>query len=161
MPDVSKIYFWVCVVFVTAGCASVSPYETAPDKSAHLVGRRAIVSPLGKEFVYFAQLDKLDLRDKWSDYPHDIYVPPGYHTLVVTCEWYSTLSNGPAVTVAHRMRQRFIMGHEYDFSSRLVGQGLCETTMVDLTVEQRKEPTKEAQPPVAPPKAGKKIDKKR
>jgi hypothetical protein len=134
---------------------SVSPYETSPDKSAHLVGRRAIISQFGKEFVYFAQLDKLDLRDKWSDYPHDMYVPPGYHTLVVTCEW-NFGAGITAITVAHRVRQRFIMGHEYDFSSRIVKQGLCETTMVDLTVEQRKAPTKETPPPVVPPKPVKK-----
>jgi len=120
-----------------------------------------MLSMQGKEFVYFAQLDKLDLRDKWSDYPHDIYIPPGYHTLVVTCEWYSTLTNGPPVTVAHRIRQRFIMGHEYDFSSRLVGQSMCETSMVDLTVEQRKEQAKETPLPVQSPKVEKKVEKKR
>lgn len=131
----------------------MSPYETTPDKSAHLIGRRAMISPQGKEFVYFAQLDKLDLRDTWSDYPHDIYIPPGYHTLIVTCEWYT---NGPPLTVAHRIRQRFIMGHEYDFSSRLIGQGLCETTMVDLTVERRKEQIQEARPSNSEKKAEKK-----
>jgi hypothetical protein len=160
VPLVGKMYFCACVGLIMAGCVSVSPYDTAPDQSAHLVGRRAILNHLGKEFVYFAQLDKLDLRDKWSDYPHDIYVPPGYHTLVVTCEWYSTLSNGPPITVAHRIRQRFIIGHEYDFSSRLVGQGLCETSMVDLTLEQRNASVTEAQP-VAPVKVEKKAAKKR
>jgi len=156
----SKFFPWVGVGLVLAGCMSVSPYETSPDKSAHLVGRRAILSQSGKEFVYFAQLDKIDLRDKWSDYPHDIYVPPGYHTLVVTCEWYSSMSNGPPVTVAHRIRQRFILGHEYDFSSRLISQGLCETSMVDLTVEQRKESAK-VTPLPTPTKVEKKADKKR
>ncbi len=156
----SKTYSWFWMGLVLTGCMSVSPYDTSPDKSAHLVGRRAILSAQGKEFVYFAQLDKLDMRDRWSDYPHDLYIPPGYHTLVVTCEWYSNLTSGPPVTVAHRIRQRFIMGHEYDFSSRLVGQGLCETTMVDLTVEQRKAEAKEAQP-TPPPKLEQKAEKKR
>ena len=146
----SKAYFWVGMGLMLSGCMSVSPYDTSPDKSAHLIGRRAMVSTQGKEFVYFAQIDKLDMRDRWSDYPHDVYIPPGYHTVVVTCEWYT---NGPPLTVAHRIRQRFIMGHEYDFSSRLINQGMCETTMVDLTAEQRKEANKEAQP-------AKKADKK-
>ena len=139
----SKTWLWTFIGIILAGCSSVSPYDTSPGKSAHLVGRRAILREQGKEFVYFAQLDKLDLRDGWSDYPHDLYIPPGYHTLVVTCEWQV---NG-TITVAHLFRQRFIMGHEYDFSSHLVEKGMCKTTMVDLTVEQRKEAAKPAQPP--------------
>lgn len=140
---------------------SVSPYDTSPDKSAHLVGRRAIIRDLGVEFVYFAQLDKLDLRDQWSDYPHDLYIPPGYHTLVVTCEWYASLTDAPFATVAHRIRQRFIMGHEYDFNSKLADKGMCATTMVDLTVEQRKEAGKASVPAITPTPLVKKIEKKR
>ncbi len=139
MSVVGKMVGFLSIGLMMAGCMSVSPYDTSADKSAHLVGRRAIIRELGVEFVYFSQLDKLDLRDRWSDYPHDIYVPPGYHTLVVTCEWAASMSDGPFVTVAHRIKQRFVLGHEYDFSSRLVGRGLCETTMVDLTVKQRQD----------------------
>lgn len=130
---------WVVLLAaLISGCASVNPLGTADGKSAHLLGRRAIVYPATrlKEHVYFVQLNKTDLRDRWGDYPWDMKVPAGKANLIVTCEWYNTLMDAPLGTTARRISQKFIVGHEYQFSSKFIGDGICEVSVVDTTAAE-------------------------
>lgn len=121
-----------------SGCASVNPFGTGDGKSAHLLGKRAIVYPETrmKEHVYFVQINKKDLRDQWGDYPWDVRIPPGNTTMIVVCEWYNTLMDRPLGTTARRISQKFIVGHEYQFSSKFVADGICEVSVVDVTAAE-------------------------
>jgi hypothetical protein len=118
-------------------CAS-NPYDTSKDRAARLVGKRAIINPdtRMKEFVYFMQLNQLDLRDRWGDYPHDIVVPGGKNKLLVACEWYGPLTAEPAARAIRQVRQSFTVGHEYEFRSEYLGEGICETKITDLTTAE-------------------------
>jgi hypothetical protein len=124
---------------LVAGCAA-NPYDVSSGAAAHLIGQRAILHPewRGKEHVYFTQIDRKDLRDRWGDYPADLYVPPGLRTLLVVCEWHSDYALGAIATHAEQIRQRFKVGHEYRFTSRPLGEGMCKTTMEDVTETQRR-----------------------
>jgi hypothetical protein len=124
---------------LVAGCAA-NPYDVSTDAAAHLVGRRAVLHPdwRGKEHVYFTQIDRKDLRDRWGDFPADVYVPPGMHKLLVVCEWHSDYALGAIATHAEQIRQRFLIGHEYQFTSRPLGEGMCKTTIEDVTATQRR-----------------------
>lgn len=130
--------WFVLLVVMISGCASVNPFNAADSKSAHLLGRRAILAPDSrlKEHVYFVQVNKKDLRDQWGDYPWDLRIPSGNATLIVVCEWYNIMVGSPLATTAKRVNQKFIVGHEYQFSSKLVGDGICELSMVDVTAAE-------------------------
>lgn len=132
------IVWFVLLATLLSGCASVNPFDTSDGKAAHLLGRRAILyrNPGLKEHVYFVQANKKDLRDKWGDYPWDVRIPAGNSTLIVVCEWYNILMNTPLATTARRVNQKFIVGHEYQFSSALVGEGVCEVSVIDVTAAE-------------------------
>ncbi len=142
--------WWITLLGLCA-CAT-NPYGTASDKSAHVLGKRAIVTPdgRGKEFVYFMQLNKIDLRDRWGDYPHDIIIPAGNNKLLVVCEWYGMLSPEPYAKAVKQVKQRFYTGHEYQFRSAPTGEGMCETSFVDVTVAEQ---TAEVEQKIAAEKA--------
>jgi hypothetical protein len=135
---VARHLWWLAAILLSS-CAT-NPYDAATDQAARLVGKRAIVHPelRMKEFVYFMQLNKLDLRDRWGDYPHDIYLPPGNNKLLVVCEWYDLISAAPVAKAVRQVKQRFALGHEYAFRSEPSGDGICETDFEDLTLAQRK-----------------------
>lgn len=143
----------VLLAAMLTGCASVNPFGSAGGKTAHLLGRRAIVYPDSrlKEHVYFVQANKKDLRDQWGDYPWDVRIPAGMGSLIVVCEWYNTLMDSPLGTTAQRINQKFIVGHEYQFSSKFVGDGVCEVTVVDMTAAEYKAENKAKAAPVKKP----------
>lgn len=142
---------WWFALFGLCACAT-NPYDASTDTAARLVGKRAIIYPERrmKEFVYFMQINKLDLRNRWGDYPHDIYVPPGNNKLLVVCEWYGMISAEPVAKAVKQIKQRFVIGHQYEFRSEPTGEGMCETHFKDLT---RAERNAEIQEKPAPPKA--------
>ncbi len=128
---------WWVVVLALAACAT-NPYKTSDDRSARLIGKRAIVYPdtRMKEFVYFMQLNQLDLRDRWGDYPHDMVVPGGKNKLLVVCEWYSEFAREPVARAIRQVKESFIAGHEYRVTSQYVGENTCETKFTDQTLAE-------------------------
>lgn len=139
--------WWVLTLGLCA-CAS-NPYDTSKDRAARLVGQRAIINPDNrmKEFVYFMQVNQVDLRNRWGDYPHDIVVPGGKNKLLVACEWYGTLTAEPLARTVRQVRQSFSVGHEYEFRSEFLGEGMCETRITDRTLadQQAEAAAKEAE----------------
>lgn len=89
-----------------------------------------------KENVYFVQVNKKDLRDYWADYPWDMYIPAGKATLIVMCEWHSVMIPNALATSAQQITQRFVVGHEYQFSSKMLVDGVCEISVVDVTASE-------------------------
>lgn len=138
-----------------AACAS-NPHNVSSDRTARLEGKRAIHYPeiRMREFVYFTHVNKIDMTNRWGDYPHKVDVPGGMNSLMVVCEWYGDLSDKAMIKSASTIKQKFIAGHEYEFKSTPSEGKTCVTRVIDLTLAaqepEQKEPEKVTESSPAP-----------
>jgi hypothetical protein len=152
---------WIVGVGLVVGltaCAS-NPHNVAPDRVARVTGKRAIVhtNMRMREFVYFTQLNKLDLTDRWGDFPHKLEVPGGMNSLMIACEWYGELNREVVIKSVATVKHKFTAGHEYEVTSRPAEGRTCVTTITDLTAQERQaeldQARAEAEPKAKPKKS--------
>lgn len=147
------------LVSLCTGCALFS-FDAKTGEGVRVLGSRGEWDTLGLvRNVYFTALDTVDLHTSYGDFPYEVRLSPGTHTIAAVCEFRSASNPTDKIVATKRFKQRFRKNHIYRFDAKLNGQAGCELTLVDQTLEEFKARAAEAEaseranatPAAAPP----------